>query len=152
MTSINEDSNNQRKLPHYIRPAIMLLVVGSIILMVLAIPSIFKGYVDKKYCLGSKQRFRFSYIDSYDYVPITNIDIFDIAYITIDDGEGEGIFLTCSRVSETSPDFTIHDVSVGDILYKKINSNSFKILKNGKEYEFLIDQGQKGLDNSELDL
>lgn len=152
MTSKNEDSGSKRKMPHYVRPTIAILIVGSIILTVLAIPSIYKSYVDKHYCLGSKQSFEFSYIGSFDYVPISDIYVSSIVYISTGVGIDKRTFVSCSVSSETSPDFTIHDVAIGDTIYKKVNSNSFKILKNGKEYEFIIDQGQKGLDNSELDL
>lgn len=96
-------------------------------------------FVDPKYCLGSKEKFEFSYEASVDYEPISEIFLDSITYLsTGNDIEGEVIF-TCATESKSHPNFKINNVKVGDTIVKIMNTNNFSIIKNKVEYIFIID-------------
>lgn len=136
-----------------LKPAVVIIITMVLILIVLSLPKLYdKIFVDERFCLGSKERFEFSYISRYDYERISDIYIDDIVYISVGSDENENTLLSCSFNSENSDDFSINNVAIGDTIFKKVNSNHYSIFKEGKEYVFLIDKNQEGIDNSEMNL
>ncbi|WP_299534570.1 hypothetical protein [Ulvibacterium sp.] len=146
--------NDFKKTKNFIlKPVAAIIVTMILMLIVLYLPMLYKKiFTDQRFCLGSKERFEFSYTSEYDYEKISDVYVNDIVYISIGINENESTFLSCSFNSENSDDFSIQHVAIGDTIFKKVNSNYYSIFKEGKEYIFIIDKNRVGMDNSEMDL
>lgn len=114
-------------------------IIAIILFTTIGVPSIYKSFVDKNYCVGSKENYKRSFekkvnmkiVESIYHKEYTSIYcIGDVATYEI---------LSCAIYSKGNERLPIEKIKIGDTVYKEENSNEFSLIRNGKKITFDID-------------
>ena len=124
----------------------VILVIGLIIFG----HNIYKSFfMDSKYCIGSKEKYELYFGEGIKNKRISSVEQIDgRTAILYHDGEYGLAIETCDLNSSGKNKLLPKDLKAGDTIFKKMDSNEFTILRNGKEFIFKID-GLRNLDGTE---